>query len=223
MHNRGFSLVEVMVVIAIAATLLAIAVPQFQDMITGARVRTVAESIQSGLVYARSEAIKRNAPMRFQMVTSLDNTCAYSSTANFWVVTQYVDANSRGLAAGKCASTPAMPEDQGEPCAGKLVGDPCFSDPFIAYKSSSQVISNVTVAAVAGTTALSIVTFGPLGQILPSMVGGVVVPSPTTSVAYAVQISPASGSSRSYRVQINANGGIKVCNPNATDSSACPS
>ena len=56
---RGFSLLEVMVVVAILAILAALAGPSFTPMIERWRVRSATEDLQSSLYFARSEAIKR--------------------------------------------------------------------------------------------------------------------------------------------------------------------
>ncbi len=56
---HGFSLLEVMVVVAILGILAAIAAPSFTPTIERWRVRDAAESLTSTLYYARSEAIKR--------------------------------------------------------------------------------------------------------------------------------------------------------------------
>ena len=57
--ERGFSLLEVMVVVAILAILAALAGPSFTPMIERWRVRQATEDLQSSLYFARSEAIKR--------------------------------------------------------------------------------------------------------------------------------------------------------------------
>lgn len=57
----GFTLIELMVTIAIVAVLLGIGVPSFQGFVAGQRVKTASYDISSALIYARSEALKRNA------------------------------------------------------------------------------------------------------------------------------------------------------------------
>lgn len=57
----GFTLVEMVVAIAIVAILLAVGVPSLRDMAVSQRVRGGASNLYADLAYARSEAIKRNA------------------------------------------------------------------------------------------------------------------------------------------------------------------
>jgi len=57
----GFSLMEVIVVVSILGILAAIAVPSMRDLIASSKVRTAASDVYSSLIFARSEAIKRNS------------------------------------------------------------------------------------------------------------------------------------------------------------------
>jgi type IV fimbrial biogenesis protein FimT len=57
---RGFTLVELMIVIAIVAILATIAAPSFRAVIAMSRIKSAATDIHLSLVRARSEAIKRN-------------------------------------------------------------------------------------------------------------------------------------------------------------------
>lgn len=58
--QTGFSLIESMVVVAIAAILAAVAMPSFMDQMARRRLEGVASELSSDLQYARSEAISKN-------------------------------------------------------------------------------------------------------------------------------------------------------------------
>lgn len=60
-RSRGFTLIEMMIVITLAAILLGLGLPSFKSFVAGQRVKTSASDFASAAVYTRSEAIKRNA------------------------------------------------------------------------------------------------------------------------------------------------------------------
>lgn len=59
--SRGFTLIELLVVITIAGVMLGIGMPSFKNFVAGQRVKTAAGDFSTAAIYARSEAIKRNA------------------------------------------------------------------------------------------------------------------------------------------------------------------
>ncbi|MDT7848673.1 GspH/FimT family pseudopilin [Methylophilus sp. VKM B-3414] len=67
MQQQGFTLIELVVTMAVLVSVSTIAIPAFQTSIGNAQVRTVAESIRNGLQQARAEAIKRNARVKMTL------------------------------------------------------------------------------------------------------------------------------------------------------------
>lgn len=67
---RGFSLIELMVVLAILGILMGIAVPNFSEWIASQRVRDTASDLHTSLMRARSEAISRGLATSVTPVTT---------------------------------------------------------------------------------------------------------------------------------------------------------
>jgi len=62
-HN-GFTLIELMVVVAVIAILVTQGMPAFQEALTNSRLTTGAQALQTTAQWARNEAIKRNETIR---------------------------------------------------------------------------------------------------------------------------------------------------------------
>ncbi len=96
---RGFTLVELLVTLAIGAILLAIAIPGYAFLINASRLTAVTNDLVSALHLARSEAIKRG--MRVTVCKTSNATAATpacDTTASWqqgWLV--FADGGTRGV------------------------------------------------------------------------------------------------------------------------------
>ena len=64
-RHLGFSLIELLIGIAIMAILAGLAMPSFQTWLQNTQIRNAAESVQNGLQRARAEAVGRNTNVEF--------------------------------------------------------------------------------------------------------------------------------------------------------------
>ena len=95
---KGFTLIELMVTIVVAAIIASIALPAFQNLIISNRLNTTATEMVDAISFSRSESIKLNRPITFCRASSAAaNTCAAGTGWEHWIV---VDGNRvlrRGL------------------------------------------------------------------------------------------------------------------------------
>lgn len=78
--NNGFTLIELMIAIAVAGILLAVALPSFTGLIERKRIGAVAEVVVSQLQYARSEAIKSSRDITVEFLADGSTTWSMGMT-----------------------------------------------------------------------------------------------------------------------------------------------
>ena len=71
---RGFTMLELMVAVTLAAMLLLAGLPSFTTFLRNAEIRSTAESISNGLRLARSEATRLNRPVSFTLAGGGDTS-----------------------------------------------------------------------------------------------------------------------------------------------------
>jgi type IV fimbrial biogenesis protein FimT len=198
----GFSLIELMVAMAIMGILLALAAPAYRVWIGNTRIRTTAESLQNGLQLARGEAVRRNAQIRFQLVDSTDSSCSLSTTVSNWII-------SYDNPAGACD---AGLLDEAFPVSD-TVNNP--APRILQVRQAAEGSQKMLVAAGQST-----ITFNGLGRVTNAA---------TNPVVIDVKPEAAVGTCATFRclsLTVTAGGQIRMCDPKLTidkpsDPQAC--
>jgi type IV fimbrial biogenesis protein FimT len=94
-RNAGFSVVELMIIVAIVAIVATIAVPSFNDLIVQNRLSSQTNELIAGVGLARTAAIETNSGGGFCPANASQSGCG-GSWQNGWLV--WADANGNGNA-----------------------------------------------------------------------------------------------------------------------------
>jgi type IV fimbrial biogenesis protein FimT len=183
-HQRGFTIVELMIGVVLLAIVLAIGGPSFAAWLQNTQIRTMSEAVKDGLQLARAEAVRRNARVRFQLVDVLTNSCALSTAGPNWVI-------SMDDAAGACASSNMA--DAAAPAAPRIV----------QVRSAGDGSTNAVVAADQSS-----IEFNGLGQVVAGASISINVTNPTGGACAA-----SSGPMRCLRIVATPGGQIRMCDP----------
>ncbi|AMC33192.1 GspH/FimT family pseudopilin [Janthinobacterium sp. B9-8] len=105
--HKGFSLVEIMIVLVIFGVLVAIAMPGFQGWVRSTKLRSFAESFQTAVQTARAEAINRNAYVELVLTNSAvgadgnrdANAVTAVTTGTAWLIRECTACPNIGTAA----------------------------------------------------------------------------------------------------------------------------
>lgn len=81
-RERGFTLVEMIVTVAILALLGALAMPSMIGWVRNNKVRTVADSLQNGLRTAQAEATRRSRQVVFSLTDDKPKANGYTAKAD---------------------------------------------------------------------------------------------------------------------------------------------
>ncbi len=95
-RQRGFNLIELMIAVTLLGVLLMLGLPEYREWIQNTQIRTSAESVLNGLQLARTEAVRRNAPVTFTV------------NSNNWTVTVAASGETVQSRSGKEGSSNAV-------------------------------------------------------------------------------------------------------------------
>jgi len=197
---RGFSIIELMVVIALAALLLGLGIPAITSWVGDARLRSVAESFTNGLRLAQTTAVTRSHVTAFTVTnaTPAFNAAPAANGTNWMVL---VDP----LSSGETMGSTFLIQSSTEARQHKISVN-SNSQTAVCFNSFGQQTSNLT------TTQTS----------LPA--NSCATPGADTSPTYFELTR--TGSSRKYRVLVYAGGRVRMCDAlktlSTTNPDGCP-
>lgn len=194
---RGFSLLELMVVLAIVGIVAMLATPSMAEWSRNQSIRGAAENVVNGLQLAREEAIRRNRPVSFWLVSDLGSSCVLSSISATWVI-------SINAPTSACNATPSA-----------------TTDPMLVKTSATQGNLSVKAFATDGGAA-SEARFDGYGRIIGS--ADHIVQIDVRDPQDAGKADATTHLYRSLRVVVQGAGSVRMCDPRITtagDTRAC--
>lgn len=199
---RGFTLIELMIVVAVVAVILTLAAPSFRDMILMQRLKGINAQLVSDLAFARGEAISRGTFVRVRFQATSTMTC-YS-----------IVARPPGVA--------ELPQCDCTAAAGARCTDPSTTEiRTVQYPTSESVKVTPTPTPTTPTptpTPPSLPTY----YTIDPRTGGIAQPPidsddvPITVFRVDAFIDPV----RTLRNSVSQSGRIKVCTPSGSNTGA---
>lgn len=210
--QRGLNLIEVMISLVVLSVLIGLGAPGFVEWLQNQQIRAAAEATLNGLQVARGEAVRRNTPVRFQLVSDLTSSCVLSSDA----LTEPVSVSwvvSLADPTGKC-DTKADPAD---PANAQIVQSRTSAEGSPNALATSVFVPSPPAAPT--PQAASTVTFAALGNVVANADG-------TKSIVKIDVTNPkvSPGAMRALRIIINSGGSTRMCDPSLAlpEPRGCP-
>ena len=198
-RSRGFTIVELMVTISLLAIVLGVGLPSLMTWIRNTKIRTVADSLQTGIRQAQADALRLNRSVVFYLTNSQPSNAAIVQA----------DANGRNWT---IARIPQF-DDQTDSVTR-----------FLAAGVLSEANSSVTV-----NSATNAICFNANGRVSDNAAPAVNGANCTAGTKQfdVVHANSQTGSDRPLRILVAVGGQVRMCDPNrptlsATSPDGCP-
>jgi type IV fimbrial biogenesis protein FimT len=191
------SLIEVLIGLTLVAVLLSLATPSFVTAMQNRQIRTAAEAIQSGLQFARTEALRRNRIVRFELASTND-----------WVV--------------GCDTPDTTMVGTEEACPATLQARTAAEGSSNASVAPIQMVA-ATGTEASSPVFTGNLSFTPLGRVTPgTLPGGNIAQYQVTNPAGG-SCAADGGEMRCLIVEVSSTGLVRMCDPAvaAGDPRAC--
>ncbi len=194
---RGFTLVELMITIALLAVLMALAAPSFGSWIRNAQVRTTSETLANGLRMAQSEAVRRNRLVVFFLTNAQPGLAATAADDGVNWVIRWIPLPGDTVTAAAPANEPFV--------QGGALGDIATG---VGITGPAAVCFNGQGRRVAASAAAT----GVAGAVCTLNAG-----EPLAAYTMA-----RTGGSRALRVTVSLGGQVRMCDPARVLSAEAP-
>ena len=150
--SLGFSLLELMITIIVAAILAAFALPSFRTYFIRSNITTTANGLLAAMNTARAEAVKRNAYVRVDPTSCSRCNAIWSNGAFVWLPSATNPADTAPTAIGERRIISGVPVADGSACdSGQKLTITTMSGAgnVVCYNGSGRVNLNVAASACA--------------------------------------------------------------------------
>lgn len=173
-RHCGFTMVELMVTVAVLAVLAAIAAPMFSDTLRKVRLNAVTSALVSSLQQARSDSIRLNRRVLVCASNTNRDDCSSTSDwgANGWLVCYDEDADNSCDSGSSTLPNPMRIENTVSATTTTVTGPtaPVRFNPIGSSGNAGSATVTITVAGVGSGAPTLTVTIAATGVIKGSRI-----------------------------------------------------
>jgi type IV fimbrial biogenesis protein FimT len=201
----GFTLIEMVVAIAIFALLVALTVPTMRVWIANTKVRAVADALQNGVRLAQAESLRRSRQVVFALTTNTtpqSGTFTAAANGTYWAI-KTVPAMTDGSELPVVVNTGVLTS------AGSNVT--ITGQAAICFNSMGRLVSNTATATGVGA-ACTVPTAGVNSSTVPTL-------------NYVINLTKTDGTQladHKLQVEVALGGQVHLCDPTTTLSNSNP-
>lgn len=201
--QRGVTMAEVLVSVAVIAIAMAIGIPSLANWIQNVQVRSTAESVLTGMQLARAEAVRQNTLAQFMLTGSADGTASWS----------IITASSSVPGSFTVANGATQIQTAGASASGQ--------NARLGVSTATVASSSCCTTAIAAGTGMGT---NPKPGIVFNAFGKVVTDSSVTKITRVDVTNASYAAARRMVILITDSGMAKLCDSTLSlpNTSACP-